>query len=99
MLKLARELEEKGRYKDGLLKFVEYYAILQKQGKESDDLATADFYYEMGEANRNQGQYPKALEFHQRALDIFLKQLGDKNAKVALRDRCGFLPKRRIRRR
>ena len=83
LLHSAQDLEKKGRYKDGLLEFVKYYAILQKQGKEKDDLKTATFYYELGEANRNQGQYPKAIEFHLKALDIRLKKLDKNDVKIS----------------
>ena len=83
LLKSAQDLEKKGQYEVALLEFVKYYAILQKQGKEVDDVATAAFYYEFGAANENQGQYPKAIEFHQKALDIRLKTLGKDDVKVA----------------
>ncbi len=52
------------------------------------DVAIAAIYYELGEANRNQRQYPKSIEFHQKALDIRLKMLDKNDVKIGYGYNC-----------
>ena len=81
-LVVARKLQNEGKYHESLLEFVKYYAILQEQGKEKDDLATADFYDEYGWAFTYQGQHDRALEYYEKALAIRLDTLGAEHPEV-----------------
>lgn len=71
-----------GLYKEGLSRYTDLIALCESlYGQEHP--ATASAYHEIGETLRNLCDYPKALEYNMKALEIRKKILGEKHVDTA----------------
>ena len=72
ILSKAEKLEKAGNLSEALVKYLKYrrVSLVGLQGKDAEDVGTADMYQQVGLAHLKQSLYSDALKFFEKELDL-----------------------------